>query len=262
MRRRTGSWTCLLAALLHLAAPAARLLAEGGSAPAWAETARKVGENAGGWALATPFLVAGSQLALQAAGEDRLEVEDLVNRKVVGGLIGDFVTVGIVAHLVPLLPLGPVLGQAALMAAGFVGWEIGSGNLANADWAAIGVQVATATALKVTLAAMGLSGFPVAALTIAGTLTVALLLQHLREGMEADAEDRPQAASVAGAASPGTSRIDPGPLPPEGPFAAPRPAPDAYRHLVETLTDDQRDHFDEAYAAYLTKSSTPVAPAR
>lgn len=218
---------------------------------------RGIEHKAGGWGIATPLMIAAVALYQEATDERDLEAKRLANRTVLGGLAGDFLMVAGARALVPMLPIPPVMKTALVISAGFLGWEVGSGNLAETDWVGLGAQIATATLLQTTLtagaAAIGLSLGPVGltALTIAGTIGVGMLVDKLR-GPEADAWERPAAPTEA----PPEDRA------PEAPAAAlssrmasedawgPRPSRRDYSSLVAALESGDREALTQRYRSY------------
>jgi hypothetical protein len=184
-------------ALLHLLVPVCAQAAGSALARGVVRTSEKVESMAGGWRFATPLIVAGTNLIQSTLGEDDFKTEDLTNREFLTGLGADFALVGLTRMVVRSLPI-PALAKVALMtSAGFLGWEIGTGNLSRTDWALLATEVGAATALQVglpiLLAAAGLSLAPIAitALTIGGTLAVGALFDHLRKKMRSQGGDGP-----------------------------------------------------------------------
>lgn len=178
----------LLLALVHLLSPLAVAAPTSGFARGVVRASEKVEDMAGGWQFATPLIVAGTNLIQSTLGDDEhFDHEELTNRDFLMGLGTDFLAVGLTRMAVTALPLPPVARIAAITTAGFLGWEVGSGNLKEADWAKLGVEIAASTALQVGLpvlaAAAGLALGPIAltGLTIAGTLAAGALFDHFRD---------------------------------------------------------------------------------
>ena len=257
MRRRT---LLVMLVLLQLLGAPAGLLAE---ADKVTRVASSVGANAGGWGLATPLIIAGVGIYKHVSKQDDFEAGDILNRKVLGGLAGDFLTVAAFNAIAPHLPVAPLLRSFFVMFGGFLGWEIGSGNLAEADWVSIVAQAGVATLVQhgihMLAATGGLALGPVATsvLAIASAMTVAILLEELRGGPEAEAADRGGGASL----DPGVLRGfraggDPGPAAPAGAGRA-----DAeYDALRRSLEEDARAEWGSRYRDY--RGAREAAPGR
>ena len=143
--------------------------------------------RAGGWNVATPALIAGSELYQGWRGEgDGLQVDDIANRRVLGGLAGDVGALGAVWLAARFVPLPPVAKITLMTAAGFLGWEFASGDHRRTDWVELGAQIAAASAvqfaLPVLLAAVGVSIGPIAlmAVGIAAAVGTGMLVSWLR----------------------------------------------------------------------------------
>ncbi len=170
--------------------------------------------NAGGWGLATPMIIGGIGIYQHLRHKDSFEKEDILNREVLGGLTGDFLTVAAFSAIAPALPVAPLLRSFFVMFGGFLGWEIGSGNLKNTDWAGILAQAGAATLVKQGLMTMmatgGLSLGPVAvtALSIGSAMAVAILLEKFRDrGPESEASERSSAPSEKPLRSPAAGAV-------------------------------------------------------
>ncbi len=199
---------CLIVVLLcHAAGP----FAFGAERPRRAATptvyefSTSVKGNAGGWGWKT-LLVAGASAAASEfhASRSQGRVYDLNNvynfvkqPKFWGGLAGDLALTYIVTALAPAIPGGVFVQTLATVAAGFVGFELGSGNIKNSDWLSIGIQsvVATGTYLGASalVAAIGLPFAPLIATvaSIGAALGAAYLLEKWR-GKKYAASERPE----------------------------------------------------------------------
>lgn len=222
-----------------------------------ASLASRVHGKAGGWAWMTPLLVAGVGLYKHVHEDEEFTLETVLNRQVVGGVLGDFALVALTHKIAPLLPIPPMFRAALLIGAGFVGWELGSGNLGQTDWVNLLAQVATATAIQVglTAAAAGLGfplgGVPIMLASMAGAIAVGILLDHWRTGPEAEAWERPGAPATG----PPAARIRAGPAAPAAPAApedaVPEPAGAAVRRDLYDRLRQALVRGDRARAAAL-----------
>jgi hypothetical protein len=254
MLRRTLLVTLVL---LQLFVAPASLLAEVDQA---ARVATSVRANAGGWGLATPLIIAGVGIYKQISEQETFEASDILNRKVLGGLAGDFLTVAAFNVIAPALPVAPLLRNYFVMFGGFLGWEIGSGNLAEADWVSMLSQAGVATLVQhgihMLAATGGLSLGPMATsiLAIASAMAVAILLEELRGGPEAESADRAYG-----------SDLDPGVLhsfraggsKPATPSGSVTRADDEYEALRDSLEQDDRDQWKARYRAYQGRLTVP-----
>lgn len=247
MRRRT---LLVLLVLLQLLGAPLGLLAETDKI---ARVAGSVHANAGGWGLATPLIIAGVGIYQHVSKQEDFEASDILNRKVLGGLAGDFLTVAAFNAIAPHLPVAPLLRSFFVMFGGFLGWEIGSGNLAEADWGSMVAQAGVATLVQhgihMLAATGGLALGPVATsvLAIASAMTVAILLEELRGGPEAEAADRGSGEGL----DPGVlhSYRSGGSRDPAAPGGV-RRADTEYEDLRQSLEDDDRDAWDAHYRTY------------
>ena len=175
------------------------------STPTVYEFSASVKGNAGGWGWKS-LLVAASSAAASEFHASRADgrVYDLNNvfnfvkqPKFWGGLAGDLTLTYIVASLAPAIPGGIFVQTLATVAAGFVGFELGSGNIKNTDWLSIGIQSVVATGAYLgTMALVGAIGLPFAPLiataaSIGAALGAAFLLEKWR-GKKYAANERPK----------------------------------------------------------------------
>jgi len=173
------------------------------------DVADNVHEHAGGWGLK-------SALIFSASGAVR-EFYDARNGgrtyslgnamsftkqpRFWGGLIGDLSLTMAVTAIAPAIPGGIFVQTFAKVAAGFVGFELGSGNIKNTDWLSIGAQAAVSTAVYLgamaALGPMGIAFAPVIAtvLSIGAALATAYLLDKLRGPKHVGAERPTETAS-------------------------------------------------------------------
>lgn len=182
----------ILLIALHLLAMPMGLLAE--------EVRRTIPTHvrsmAGGWGLATPIMIAGVGIYQHLSGKQDWQWNDLFSKEVAGGLVGDFVTTAAFAGIASVLPFSPLISSYFVTFGGFLGWEIGSGNLSEADWTSILLQAGAATFMRFGLQALmttmgfSLGAIPLTALCIGAALTTAWILDSIRDEPEAEAEDR------------------------------------------------------------------------
>lgn len=225
--------------------------------------ADKIHGKAGGWGIWTPIMVAGVGIYNHVSGEEDLDSDHFLNRELVGGLIGDFALVALMNKVVPMLPLPAVFKTALVIGSGFVGWEIGSGNLGETDWTNLLAQVATATTIQVGLqaaaAAMGISigGLPILLASMAGAIGVGILLDEMRGEPEAESSERALAPIERSLTR---TRPD-GPLPPATRDPTDKAERDSlYKKLKEALGRGDRDGAESLWLEY-DRSRGGAAPA-
>lgn len=221
-KRRTLGFSLLLVHLLGLAAPA---LAQAPPEPrdlpknpVDVSLSENIEQRAGGWNVATPLLIAGSELYQGVRGEgDGLQASDVFNRRVMSGFAGDVGALGAVWLAAKFVPLPPVAKIALMTAAGFLGWEFASGDFRRTDWVELGAQIAAASAvqfaLPVLLGAAGLTIGPVALMAagIAAAVGTGMLVSWLRNRNKD--KDEGKGDPVAGGREP----VPPSPTPFLGP---------------------------------------------
>lgn len=206
--RTRGRGLGILLLWLQLLASVAVAAPGRGLARGLVRASEKVESMAGGWALATPMIVAGTNLIQEALGGEDYQNQTVGTKDLLMGMGTDMALVGLTKLAVRTLPLPPLAKAALITTAGFMGWEIGTGNLSKTDWALLGAEIATATALQVGLpilaAAAGIALGPIAltALTIGGTLAVGAFFDHLRK----KAKERQGSGSGKGGGDPGTTQ--------------------------------------------------------
>lgn len=177
MGRRTRTSRCVAGAIAVLLAFSAAVETLPAHEPLQrAEWAARVREKAGGYGFLTPLIYAitrGVELhARHAAGGPHPTAGELFDfasdRKFLGGLAGDLVFTALATAMTAGLPGGGFLKSILPVAAGFVGWEVGSGEIARSDWGALSAQIAVASvthfAANVVLRSIG---FPAAGLVAA-----------------------------------------------------------------------------------------------
>jgi len=121
-------------------------------------------KHSGGWGWTTPAIIIGANLALGVIDSDGGGVDKamglMTNPKFWGGVVGSLVIASLATRVATGLPGAAFLRTAVAMSGGFLGWEIGSLNIANADWLSIGSQIAAATAAYLAVQRiMGVTGF-------------------------------------------------------------------------------------------------------
>lgn len=254
MLRRT---LLLLLVLVQLLVAPAGLLAETNRVAAVASSVRY---NAGGWGLATPLIIAGVGIYQHFSKQETFEASDILNRKVLGGLAGDFLTVAAFSAIASVLPMAPLLRNFFVMFGGFLGWEIGSGNLAEADWVSMLAQAGVATLVQhgihMLAASGGLALGPLATtvLAISSAMAVAILIQHLRGGLETDAAERGSGEGLDPGVLHGFRAGGAAPAAPAGS----RRADGEYQALRDSLEGDDRDQWEARYRAYQDRLSVPA----
>lgn len=224
-KRRILGVFLLLSHLGGLLAPAWAAAGDGDEPPPDVVVSENIEQRAGGWNLATPILIAGSELYQGARGEgDGLQVDDLANRRVVGGLAGDAGALGAAALAARFLPMPPVARVALMTAAGFLGWEFGSGDSQHTDWVELGAQIAAASAvqflLPIALASAGIAIGPVALMAagVAAAVGTGMLVSWLRNRGKKD--DEPEAPLLD---TPPTAFLGPGTIGDEASPSGERP---------------------------------------
>jgi hypothetical protein len=150
-------------------------------------------DNAGGWGLKSALIFSASSAAKEYyRSRDDGNAYDISNvfsftkiPQFWGGLAGDLTFSMVVAAIAPSIPGGIFVQTLATVGAGFVGYELGSGNIKNTDWLSIGLQTLAATITHLALASL-LVGVPFAGLiaavaSIGAALGVAYLIKKMRE---------------------------------------------------------------------------------
>ena len=222
------------------------------AAPTVYQFSASVKGNAGGWGWKS-ILVAASSAAASEFHASRADgrVYDLNNvfnfvkqPKFWGGLAGDLALTYIVASLAPAIPGGIFVRTLATVAAGFVGFELGSGNIKNTDWLSIGIQSFVATGAYLgTAAIIGAIGLPFAPLiataaSIGAALGAAFLLEKWR-GKKYYANERPEKKEDKGLISGVMSIFSPakakdkGPSPTVSPVETKKARDEAYLKFID-----------------------------
>ena len=236
-----------------------------------AETAEEVQELAGGYGLLTPVILAvsrGTELAARRSagervGQDEGTVDFLKKKRFWSALTCDLVVTALATGVAAALP-GPAFVRALLpVAAGFIGWEIGSGHLAKTDWASLSVQIGAAAAVQIGLTA-ALIAVPGAGLIAAAGGAVAgiaagMIFERLRAQPTSDFRPAPEVEEVADpvvVAPPAW-----GSRQPDG--EARRMAADqanrrrGYEAMLNSMRRNDRQGATEAYKDYRGDSSDP-----
>ena len=148
--------------------------------------------NAGGWGIKSALIFSASSAAREyydsKADGRAYDLSNILSFAKVpefwGGLAGDLAFSMAVSAIAPAIPGGALIQTFVKVAAGFVGYEVGSGNVSNADWFSIGMQTLAATVTQIGLSTL-LVGVPFAGLiagvaSIGAALGVAYLISKLR----------------------------------------------------------------------------------
>ncbi len=215
------------------------------------------------------FLRYSQKLLQKHGGEEGIQLQDLADRELLGGLGGNLAAIAILGQLVPLLPIAPAFRETVTIAGGFLGWELGSGNLKNTDWLVVGTEIGVASGLRIALLAAGLSpgGIPMLLLTMEGATLAGHLVKRIRDGSEAASEsadrlhpgvhvaarpDRPGslATYTSGTGGGGSSGGLVNPLPSGGGYLG--AAGDTYLVLVDQLVRGNRQQAAEALESLRT----------
>lgn len=157
------------------------------------DVADSVYDNAGGWGLRSALIFSASSAAKEyyrsRADGNTYDLANVFSFTKIpqfwGGLAGDLTLSMVVAAIAPAIPGGALVQTFATVGAGFVGYELGSGNIKNTDWLSIGLQTLAATLTHVGLSTL-LVGVPFAGLiaavaSIGAALGVAYLISKMRE---------------------------------------------------------------------------------
>jgi len=144
--------------------------------------ADSVYENAGGWGLKSALIYSASS-AVKEYCNSQAEGTEFDSSNVIafakhskfwGGLAGDLSFTMLISSIAPAIPGGIFVQTLAKVGAGFVGFEAGSGNLANTDWFSIGMQTLTATVTHLAITSL-FAGLPFVGL-IAGVVSIGAAL--------------------------------------------------------------------------------------
>ncbi len=152
--------------------------------------------NGGGWGAATPIIFATTAISQQLIRSQRAgnsfsmqqSLSFLGEKNFWCGLAADLAFTWLVCQLTPMLPIGLFLRTLLNTTAGFVGWEYGSGNIANADWLSIIIQASVATTVFMGAASLGpaMTTF----LAISAAIFSAAMLRKAREDGENESRVR------------------------------------------------------------------------
>lgn len=139
--------------------------------------------------VSTSFLRYSAKLLEKHGSAEGIQFSDMLDRELLGGLIGDVGMVLTMSQLGPLLPVAPAIRETMMVAGGFIGWELGSGHIADTDWLKVSAEVTVATGLRLGLIAAGLSpaGLPILLISMEGSVLAGRLVDHLRDKHEGEA---------------------------------------------------------------------------
>ncbi len=146
------------------------------------DVADSVYANAGGWGLKSALIFSASSAIkeyYQSRDDGRTyqigNVFDFLKMSQFwGGLVGDLALTMAVTAIAPAIPGGIFVQTLAIVGAGFVGYELGSGNIAHSDWVSIGFGTLAATVTQIGLSSL-LAGLPLAGI-IAGVASIGVAL--------------------------------------------------------------------------------------
>jgi hypothetical protein len=155
-------------------------------------TVRSVTQAVGhGYGLvSTSFLRYSAKLLEKHGSPEGIQFSDMLDRELLGGLIGDIGMVLVTSQLGPMLPVAPAIRETLIVAGGFLGWELGSGHIADTDWLkVVTTEVGVASGLRIGLIAAGMSpaGLPLLLITMEGSVLAGRLVDHVRDKNEAEA---------------------------------------------------------------------------
>ena len=254
---------CLIVVLLcHAAGPFAFAsdTPRAAGTPTVYEFSASVKGNSGGWGWKS-LIVAATSAAASEFHASRTEgrVYDLNNvynfvkqPKFWGGLAGDLTLTYIITRLAPAIPGGIFVQTLATVAAGFVGFELGSGNIRNTDWLSIGIQSVVATGAYLgTAALIGAIGLPFAPIiatvaSIGAALGAAYLLEKWR-GAKYSANERPEKQETKSSSSGVMSILSPSKTNPSTPIsesdavATKRARDEAYMNFIAASQNGDRE---------------------
>jgi hypothetical protein len=236
-----------------------------------ATTIQKIGGKAGGYSVLTPVILAltrGAELSARRAegqpvGKDEWALDFLGTRQFWGGFAGDVIATTLTMGVAAALP-GPAFVKALLpVAAGFIGWEIGSGNLKNTDWASLSVQIGAVAAVQMALTA-ALVAVPGAGLIAAvggaaAGIAAGMLFEKLRAQPTSDF--RPQAQEAKPARTAGESPRSWGSRPPESDRGSTASGQTdrrrGYAALLDSMRNNDRQGTADAYRDYQGDTLAP-----
>lgn len=244
----------LLVLTLLVTGPAAPLFArdKASTTAGVAHVAGQVRSKAGGWGLLTPLIVFGAK-AVEAGYEDGhfdwSEAGSFVKSPTFWkGFAGDALFSWLAGTLAGMLPGGALIRNFVAISGGFLGWEVGTGNLAHTDWGNLFGQILAASAVQTGLGLLGFSmgGWAVSLAAAAAAIATGIFMDKLRkdeEGVEADAPRAPPVLDGPQAPEPFPGGTDP--------QVAARLHAERYRRLLETLrSDGVSDEVEEAWKKY------------
>lgn len=157
----------------------------------------QIRSKAGGYGWMTPLVVATTKVlegvAREAQGGRDFTAGEAFDfaaePKFWGGLAGDFVFTAVLTGLAGALPGGSFLKMLLPIGGGFVGWEVGSGNLRNTNWMALGGQIMAVAAIQYAVLSMGGAPMVAAVASLAGGIGFGILHDAVMGQPISEAED-------------------------------------------------------------------------
>ncbi len=164
------------------------------------------------------------------------------------GLAGDLTFALVAGSIASAIPGGALLRSFVAISGGFIGWEVGTGNLANTDWVNVLGQVVAAGLMQTGLAMLGVPTLVATIATIAAAIGTGILIDHIRGKNDSLAEDAPRAPPADGPTAFDDSRDISYSSEQQDPVTAAQMHEDSYRNLVRNLRRNKAD--EEARAAW------------
>ncbi len=226
--------------------------------------ASRIRDKSGGYGFLTPILIALTSAVDSFKHRESDAVVDTAadafgfvgEKRFWGGLGADLLVTAVAGTIASAMPGGPFLQTLLPVAGGFLGWQIGTGQLGNTDWVGLGAQIGAAAVTQYAVIAM-MGGMPgsriVAGLASAVTgITMGILMDSIRDryAMRAEAT-RPSDLPLRDAVK--------GPMAAWGPS---EPEPSAqkryYRRLLEALSAGDRERIRMLHDAYRGGDPAPA----